>query len=77
MAEFKESTAAQKNISEIRVYAGKDGEFTLYNDAGDGYGYEQGEYECVTLKWDDKAQKLAMPEEWTENRKSVKMEIIK
>ena len=77
LAEFKESTAAQKDISEIRVYAGTDGEFTFYTDAGDGYGYEKGEYECATLKWDDKAQKLAMPEEWTKNGKMVKTEIIK
>lgn len=29
------------------VYAGADGSFSLYEDAGDGYGYETGEY-CVT-----------------------------
>ncbi len=29
------------------VYAGADGSFELYEDSGDGYGYEQGEY-CVT-----------------------------
>ena len=27
---------------EIRVYPGADGHFTLYEDEGDGYGYEQG-----------------------------------
>ena len=26
--------------------------------------YEKGEYECVTLTWDDKAQKLDVPEVW-------------
>ena len=31
----------------LQVYAGADGSFTLYEDAGDGYGYERGEY-CVT-----------------------------
>jgi len=64
MAEFKGAAAAQKNISEIRVYPGADGEFTYYTDSGDGYGYEQGEYECVTLMWDDKVQKLEVPDEW-------------
>ena len=77
MAEFKESTAAQKNLSELRVYAGAAGEFTFYNDAGDGYGYEKGEYECVTFVWDDKAQKLVLPEEWEENRPVIQIEIIK
>ncbi len=38
---------------EVRIYAGADGRFTLYNDAGDGYGYEQGEYTAVTITYDD------------------------
>lgn len=32
---------------ELRVYTGADGAFELYEDAGDGYGYERGDY-CVT-----------------------------
>lgn len=31
----------------LQVYAGCDGSFTLYEDAGDGYGYETGAY-CLT-----------------------------
>ena len=31
----------------LLVYGGADGTFTLYEDAGDGYGYENGEY-CLT-----------------------------
>lgn len=31
----------------LKVYPGADGAFTLYEDAGDGYGYEKGEY-CLT-----------------------------
>ena len=43
---------------EVRVYPGADGTFTLYDDAGDGFGYEKGEYtECV-FAWNDRAQKL-------------------
>lgn len=42
-------TTAQTTCKEIEVlvYAGADGSFSLYEDAGDGYGYERGEY-CVT-----------------------------
>jgi len=29
---------------EVRVFPGADGHFTLYEDAGDGYAYERGEY---------------------------------
>ena len=32
---------------EVLIYAGADGNFELYEDAGDGYGYEKGEY-CIT-----------------------------
>ena len=39
----------------IAVYPGADGHFTLYEDAGDGYGYEQGEYTTIDLNWDDEA----------------------
>lgn len=32
---------------EIRIFAGPRGSFTLYEDEGDGYGYEQGEYTTI------------------------------
>ena len=35
------------------VYPGADGRFTLYEDAGDGYGYEAGEYTTIDLTWHD------------------------
>ena len=40
---------------EIEVYPGADGKFTLYEDEGDGYGYEQGAYSTIDLSWDDAA----------------------
>lgn len=43
---------------EIRVYPGADGDFTLYDDAGDGYGYEQGEASRVRFVWNDKEKTL-------------------
>ena len=41
---------------EIRVYPGADGSFTLYEDEGDGYNYEQGYYATITFQWNDKAR---------------------
>ncbi|MDR0908779.1 MAG: DUF5110 domain-containing protein [Spirochaetaceae bacterium] len=38
---------------ELRVYAGCNGHFTLYEDSGDGYAYEKGEYNRVSLNWCD------------------------
>ena len=40
------------------VYSGRDGYFRMYEDAGDGYGYEDGDY-CITdISWQEKDRKL-------------------
>lgn len=43
---------------DIVVYPGADGHFTLYEDTGDGYGYEKGEYATTDLVWDDASRTL-------------------
>jgi alpha-D-xyloside xylohydrolase len=43
---------------ELRVYPGRDGSFTLFDDAGDGYGYLRGERSTVTINWTDHSQRL-------------------
>ncbi|MBP3983351.1 DUF5110 domain-containing protein [Pseudoxanthomonas helianthi] len=43
---------------EIRIYPGADGRFTLYDDDGETYRYEKGEYATVALAWDDAAHAL-------------------
>ena len=45
---------------EIRVYPGADGSFTLYEDEGDNYNYEQGYYATITFVWNDKARTLTI-----------------
>ena len=45
---------------ELRVYPGKDGSFELYDDEGDGYGYEQGRRATVRLSWNEAARSLAL-----------------
>ena len=40
------------------MYPGVDGEYLLYDDAGDGYGYEQGEYRLLRIRWNDREEKL-------------------
>ncbi|MBR1558751.1 MAG: DUF5110 domain-containing protein [Clostridia bacterium] len=44
---------------ELRVYPGADADFDLYDDAGDGYGYERGEYTLTHFHWDDKTKTLS------------------
>ncbi len=45
---------------ELRVYPGADGEYTYYEDAGDGWGYERGEYALTPMRWDDASKKLTI-----------------
>nr|MBR4281532.1 DUF5110 domain-containing protein [Clostridia bacterium] len=44
----------------IAVYPGADAVFTLYDDAGDGYGYEQGEYTEIPMTWKENARILTI-----------------
>ena len=43
---------------EIRIYPGANGTFTLYDDAGDGYSYEEGKHATITLQWNDATKTL-------------------
>jgi alpha-D-xyloside xylohydrolase len=45
---------------ELRIYPGADASFTLYEDEGDNYDYENGARATVTLRWDDRAQTLTI-----------------
>ena len=45
---------------EIRIYCGADGAFTLYEDAGDNYDYERGEFALVDFSWDDTRSELTI-----------------
>ena len=45
---------------EIRIYAGANGRFTLYEDEGDSYRYERGIYTEIPFQWDEKSQTLTI-----------------
>jgi alpha-D-xyloside xylohydrolase len=47
---------------EIRVYKGSDGTFDLYEDEGDNYNYEKGDYSVIPFKWNEKRQTLTIGE---------------
>lgn len=46
----KDSTASQLTVN---VAAGADGSFALYNDAGEGNGYQSGQFTTTPLSWAD------------------------
>jgi alpha-D-xyloside xylohydrolase len=45
---------------EVRVYAGQNGSFTLYEDEGDTYNYETGNYAKITFDWNDSTRQLSI-----------------
>jgi alpha-D-xyloside xylohydrolase len=45
---------------ELRVYPGADAEYLFYEDAGDGWGYENGEFSTAKFTWDDDERKLTI-----------------
>ncbi len=45
---------------EIRVYKGQDGSFTLYEDEGDTYDYESGQYSEIPITWNEASQQLTI-----------------
>ncbi|MBR5375700.1 MAG: DUF5110 domain-containing protein, partial [Lachnospiraceae bacterium] len=47
---------------ELHVFTGNDGEFLFYDDAGDDYAYEDGEFERIRLSWSDRDRILTLGE---------------
>ena len=45
---------------EVRVYPGKDADFTLYEDEGDNYNYEKGVYATIAFHWNNASRTLTI-----------------
>lgn len=51
----------QPNASlDLCIYPGQNGSFTLYDDEGDNYNYEQGHFATIRLSWDDATRRLIL-----------------
>lgn len=59
-AEYSSASVGQPIT--VDIYPGKDAEFTLYDDAGDTYDFEKGEFTRVSMKWDDSKGVLTIAE---------------
>jgi alpha-D-xyloside xylohydrolase len=53
-----ESTSQPQSIASIRVYAGADADFTLFNDDGTTYAYEKGTDSLTKLHWSQASHRL-------------------
>jgi alpha-D-xyloside xylohydrolase len=45
---------------ELRVYRGADGHFTLYEDEGNSYDYEKGQYVTIPISWHESTHRLVI-----------------
>ena len=59
-ADVKNAKVADWKNLDIVVYPGENAEFTLYEDEGDNYNYEKGQYSTIQLKWTDKTKTLTI-----------------
>ena len=55
-------STAQRDWSQLElcVYPGQDGTFTLYEDDGETYAYEQGQYTEIPITWNDRKHTLTI-----------------
>lgn len=60
--EFAQSTEELDQMLDVRIYTGGDGKFTLYEDGGDGYDYEQGEFCATVLSWNEADRRFTVYE---------------
>jgi len=55
-----QSTAEPQTDLTITVYAGRSGEFTLYEDDGVSYDYERGNFSTIKMSYDDSTKTLTI-----------------
>ncbi len=51
--EMQNTTEKPAELINLYVYAGRDGEFELYEDEGTNYNYERGKYATIEIEYDD------------------------
>ncbi|HVV71427.1 MAG TPA: DUF5110 domain-containing protein, partial [Verrucomicrobiae bacterium] len=56
--EMEYATERPADTIELRIYPGGDGTFTLYEDANDGYAYEEGQFATTKISYHDKRHTL-------------------
>lgn len=57
-----EEYATEKSATqtELRIYPGANGKFTVYEDENDNYNYEKGQFATFTISWNDKTRQLSI-----------------
>ena len=45
---------------ELHIYGGENGQFVLYEDEGDSYNYERGEFSTISISWENHTRLLTL-----------------
>jgi len=61
--EMEYATQKPANTIELRIYAGADGKFTLYEDENNNYNYEKGKFATISFRWDDSKKILSISDQ--------------
>ncbi len=71
------TTELPSDTLEIRIYAGADGTFDLYEDEGTNYNYEKGNYSIIPFKWDEQKQTLTIEKRQGSFKGMLKKRVLK
>lgn len=52
--DIQNTKQSQADYIQLKIYAGKDGEFTIYEDEGVNYNYEKGQFAKIKINYDEK-----------------------
>ncbi|HBF05846.1 MAG TPA: alpha-xylosidase, partial [Prevotella sp.] len=58
--EMEWSDEKKPELIDLYVYAGKDGNFTIYEDEGTNYNYEKGKYSIIDIHYNDAQKTLTI-----------------
>ena len=58
--DVQNAKGAPDEQAELVIYPGSECEFMLYDDTGDGYAYETGDYAFTKIAWDDSVCQLTL-----------------
>ena len=58
--EMEWSDEKKPELIDLYVYAGKDGQFTIYEDEGTNYNYEKGKYSTIDIHYNDAQKTLTI-----------------
>jgi alpha-D-xyloside xylohydrolase len=60
MGPIVDSTQEKQDPIDIRIYPGKNAHAMLYDDEGDSYRYEKGNYATISLDWNERIHTLSI-----------------